>query len=108
MRLFEKNGFERKILFLRISPNSYFSSKREREEGIMNAEKKVLKHKLSVLELAAALGGLSAVYHQRGVPRNLLMDRSSTRYQRDALKCAFRRMFRDEGPRTLLSLHAVQ
>jgi len=35
----------------------------------MNAEKKVIKHKLSVLELAEALGNVSAACRQRGVSR---------------------------------------
>lgn len=35
----------------------------------MNAEKKVIKHKMSVLELAEALGNVSAACRQRGVSR---------------------------------------
>lgn len=35
----------------------------------MNAEKKVIKYKMSVLELAEALGNVSAACRQRGVSR---------------------------------------
>jgi hypothetical protein len=40
----------------------------------MNAETKVIKHKLSVLELAEALGNVSAAYRQRGVSRTQFYD----------------------------------
>ncbi len=40
----------------------------------MNAETKVIKHKLSVLELAEALGNVSAACRQRGVSRTQFYD----------------------------------